>query len=566
MAYHFTSQTQWDQRTKRQPPTRQMAQDIDEISSSSSSSPDWPMRQGHQRSNNVKHSLDDELYQEQLLLEKELRNLKLNGYSNVHSEGSHFTSQIPVNDCSNGFSKNQSVKALRTNFGKNSQAPQLLSDDSLDREVEGLLDELCTSQDVGHKPFHHSAHVEDRNVPMKSLKSGARFSNGASMQPLVYHMSVSREPALTFDKQKPTPPYPSVEQPLPNKLPLERVARPKPPVIVVTNDQEAAKEFLAVRKVEQFLSEKIKLFRQYLEQKLDEVTRQEVEEQYFDAQEELCRVEKTLIYLCSFLTRPQVNWLLRHSQVTSRYSQDGQPVVPVYQDNFPQRFPNGNSSTERFNSANVNQNSHVTKYNASKVKSQTERKTVPDIKVTNGELERTVTDETLLFNSRYNNLLHTDAAVGCRGQILDVASSRSISNGRLVHSDKQTQTIMNQHTQTESEPRDGTFSTTDNHYHSEVQCLTANIFDRSKINEEAIERDHKVRGLSQSPEEEVEEIHDTLDGPNTDSEFENPEVFTVLFLCVISFRNDFPNKNNMFSSLKFIFNYKLIKAVKVPRF
>ena len=86
---------------------------------------------------------------------------------------------------------------------------------------------------------------------------------------------------------------------------------------------------------------------------------------------------------------------------------------------------------------------------------------------------------------------------------------------------------MNQHTQTESEPRDGTFNTNDNHFYSEVvPAVRATIFNPSKTNEEAIQQDRKLRYLSQSSEKKVEENDATLDELDTDAGFENPEVFT----------------------------------------
>ena len=529
VTFNFVLQSQTDRRSKRHPPTRQVAQDIDEVPPPPSSSLESlqsirrGQRSNHHSSNHSNYSVDDELYKEQLILEEELKGLKLNG-CNMNLDLIHQSSQASASEPSEVVSKEYSRDPLRTKRGNNI----LVSDDSLDREVEGLLKELCGSQEIEEKLRNSSTHLndmEESSFPTKSFKSDTSVFNGASSQVRVCPASISREPEGVFGKRKLRP---SKKRSIGNRVSLDNVVGYNPSAIVVTNDQEAAKEFLELRKVETNLREKIKLYRQFLEQKLDDATRQEVEEQYFDTQEELCRLEKTMIYLCSFLTKGQVNWLLRKTQDKTKSFQLVQPEVPIYLQNACPSLLNGSVIEESVMPAHVNQYQNSAKHHwTSKFIAPSEGKTVPNIVVENGELKYSET----LGSSLYKRLLNANATASGCGQGFDVDSIIPASSCRSVLSDKQTQTIMNQQTQTEVSFKNGSVDKIDLDSHREVpsavQSTTCQLPCEKADRDEVIKNDRHFGRLSERPEKKAVEAGESLDTFDAVPGFENQEVFAA---------------------------------------
>ena len=519
-----------------------MAQEVDETSSSSSPDHSESMRMGHQLSNPSKPSLDDELYKEQLLLEKELSDLKMNGYISTDSGREHegFTPSHaqPMKQSSGGSSNAYPAKHSVMDTCRRARAPELLSDDSMDREVEGLLNELCGSRELGYgNPYGSSGHTAGNNHSMTSLQGNKRSLNGAPIQTFNsctrgYGTSVFHEPPAVHMKQELSRTYPTAEHSLRTRLPMGRSARHQYPVNIVTNEQEAAKEFLIVRKQEQFLKERIRQQRQFLEQKLDEATRQDVEEQYFDAQEELCRVEKTLIYLCGFLTQAQVKWLLKNGpQAEGTTRRLDQPVDPISSNHFSHGLQNGDQYLGRAVPSDVNL--HTARVESSRYSGETERKPAPRINVTN--VERQEMDDTLLCNSLYKHLLSASMAMNGSRQAQDAASVAS--SARSVQSDKQTQTIMDRHTQTDPATRNGTIGNCVTSYVTErspkfdAQYVARNGTKSTAYGQtrdvqpaEAIGLDRKLPRSSQSTAKEVESTRVALGKAGKPPSFDDSEV------------------------------------------
>ena len=190
--------------------------------------------------------------------------------------------------------------------------PELTSDDSVDREVEGLLSEVLFSRDS-----------DDDTSPLKrdylSPEIGAQILHGSGTQQSSpgftvngYHNEV-HEPYITngYNESYSTTPQNT----------SQFVSAHKNQTVVPGVPQDKVGQFCLLKKQEMYWMNRVRHQRQILAQPLDTVVRQEVEEQYFYAQEELCRIEKAIADLFQHLTPSDIQWLMKNGMG---------PLVPEY--------------------------------------------------------------------------------------------------------------------------------------------------------------------------------------------------------------------------------------------
>ena len=183
--------------------------------------------------------------------------------------------------------------------------PELTSDDSIDREVEGLLSEMLFLRDD-----------EDDTSPLKhdSLSPEVKtypYSNGAqSSSPKVttngYYNGV-HEPKITnsvVDSSPSSSGY--TPPPAGSKKYHSRVS---------DVSQDKIEQFCALKQQEMYWMNRIRHQRQILAQPLNTVVRHEVEEQYFYAQEQLSGIEKAIADLFQHLSPGEVQVLVKNGVV-----------------------------------------------------------------------------------------------------------------------------------------------------------------------------------------------------------------------------------------------------------
>lgn len=183
--------------------------------------------------------------------------------------------------------------------------PELTSDDSIDREVEGLLSEMLFLRDD-----------EDDTSPLKhdSLSPEVKtypYTNGAqSSSPKVttngYYNGV-HEPKITNNVVDSSPSSSGyTPPPAGSKKYHSRVS---------DVSQDKIEQFCALKQQEMYWMNRIRHQRQILAQPLNTVVRHEVEEQYFYAQEQLSGIEKAIADLFQHLSPGEVEVLVKNGVV-----------------------------------------------------------------------------------------------------------------------------------------------------------------------------------------------------------------------------------------------------------
>ena len=183
--------------------------------------------------------------------------------------------------------------------------PELTSDDSIDREVEGLLSEMLFLRDD-----------EDDTSPLKhdSLSPEVKtypYTNGAqSSSPKVttngYYNGV-HEPKITNSVVDSSPSFSGYTPP--------PAGSRKYHSRVSDVSQDKIEQFCALKQQEMYWMNRIRHQRQILAQPLNIVVRHEVEEQYFYAQEQLSGIEKAIADLFQHLSPGEVEVLVKNGVV-----------------------------------------------------------------------------------------------------------------------------------------------------------------------------------------------------------------------------------------------------------
>lgn len=183
--------------------------------------------------------------------------------------------------------------------------PELTSDDSIDREVEGLLSEMLFLRDD-----------EDDTSPLKhdSLSPEVKtypYTNGAqSSSPKVttngYYNGV-HEPKITNSVLDSSPSSSGYTPP--------PAGSKKYHSSVSDVSQDKIEQFCALKQQEMYWMNRIRHQRQILAQPLNTVVRHEVEEQYFYAQEQLSGIEKAIADLFQHLSPGEVEVLVKNGVV-----------------------------------------------------------------------------------------------------------------------------------------------------------------------------------------------------------------------------------------------------------
>ena len=227
---------------------------------------------------------------------------------------------------SNGWSSTSSGHFI-SNPTRSVQRPELTSDDSMDREVEGLLSEVLSSRDSEDDT---SPSKQDSLVPRTSRKqdhSPRLFVNGyheGVLEPSPgngtlgpYSSPRPNNPRFVSDNENRVPTLANGvydgSSPHPLQFSIARIKNsPRAPV----ESQDKVKQFWSLKKQEMYWMNRVRHQRQILAQSLDMVVRHEVEEQYFYSQEELSRIENAISDLFRRLSPEDVQRLMKNGMVT----------------------------------------------------------------------------------------------------------------------------------------------------------------------------------------------------------------------------------------------------------
>ena len=168
--------------------------------------------------------------------------------------------------------------------GSDSRAGLSSKADSIDREVENLLQELEAFR-FSPPGFSSTARDTARNPRCQWQRSpnSAAF-NGVSSPSFVDG--------------------PVIRSPSGLKAPANPAA-------------DRLRQFCLLKKQELYWQNEITKSRQLLERSLERVIRQDIEEQYFYAQEQLCRLEKAITVASHRLTPADTKWLLHHGLIST---------------------------------------------------------------------------------------------------------------------------------------------------------------------------------------------------------------------------------------------------------
>ncbi|PFX33495.1 Actin, nonmuscle [Stylophora pistillata] len=185
--------------------------------------------------------------------------------------------------------------------------PELTSDDSVDREVEGLFREvslLKEDEDDTAPLKHDSFSPESSNDPHRSerRRSSRMLLNG--------YRTGMHNPGITNNCAQE-----NNSSSLQNSPRISSVQRHQPADQGVSLDK--VQQFCILKKQEIYWMSQIRSRRHILSQKLDSLVRQDVEEQYFYSQEELSKTEKAIADLFQSLSQQEVQWLLKNGMVSS---------------------------------------------------------------------------------------------------------------------------------------------------------------------------------------------------------------------------------------------------------
>lgn len=319
----------------KHPYERQVAQSEDVLSTSSTDTqmfakkvaPKKPERKKLKKAQETSSNMDH-LIQEQIKLERELkqlqeirerlvppldlRELNANHVNGTATNGEQYST---LNGQSKRFSNSRDHKMSPTGHlisgpAHSAARPELTSDDSVDREVEGLLSEVMLLRDSEDdtspiKEDHLSP--EATNVPQRNFPQ--RSSPGMLLNS--YPNGVDRTNVSNGYMQQS---YFSTPQMNPQLVSMQR----NHPVAPVVSQTDKIQQFCLLKKQEIHWMNQIRGRRHILEQKLDSIVRQDVEEQYFYAQEELGRVEKAIADLFQSLSPQEVQWLMQKGMAPSK--------------------------------------------------------------------------------------------------------------------------------------------------------------------------------------------------------------------------------------------------------
>ena len=216
--------------------------------------------------------------------------------------------------------------------------PELMSDDSVDREVEGLLSEMLFSGDSeddtsplkgGYLSPELETHIPQANSvqysPPRLLVNGYHngfpdpnlrnsYSEGYSTPAKGTSQFVgdhrTHEPSITNG-------YVENYSTTPQHTPQFVSAQSNYSALAPSVSQDKVGQFCLLKKQEMYWMNRVRQQRQILAQPLNTVVRHEVEEQYFYAQEELSRIENAIADLFQRLSPEDVQQLIISGMIPS---------------------------------------------------------------------------------------------------------------------------------------------------------------------------------------------------------------------------------------------------------
>lgn len=283
--------------------------------------PKKPERKKLKRAQEMSSNMNN-LIQEQIKLERELKQLQeirecfvppldLRELNTNHVNGTAPNGeQYPtLNGQSKRFTNSKDNKMsprghLTSGPAHSGARPELTSDDSVDREVEGLLSEVMLLRDSEDdtspiKQDHLSP--ETTNIPQRNVPQGSSPGLLLNGYPSIVHQTNGSNGYMQQS-------YSTTPEMKPQLVSMHghQVAVP------IVSQTDKIQQFRLLKKQEIHWMNQIRSRRHILEQKLDYIVRQDVEEQYFYAQEELSRVEKAIADLFQSLSPQEVQWLMRN--------------------------------------------------------------------------------------------------------------------------------------------------------------------------------------------------------------------------------------------------------------
>lgn len=275
------------------------------------------LKKAQETSNDMNH-----LIQEQIKLEKELKQLQeirdqlvppldLRELNTNHVNGTETNGeQYPaLNGQSKRFSNSKDRKMspnsrLISGPVHSSSRPELTSDDSVDREVEGLLMEVMllrdSEDDTSPMKLDHLS-SDTTSMPQRKVPQGSSPGLLLNGYPSLVHQTNDWNGYM--QQSYSTPP-----QMNPQFVSVKRNQTAIPAI----SQTDKILQLRVLKKQERHWMNQIRSRRHILEQKLDFIVRQDVEEQYFYAQEELSRVEKAITDLFQSLSPQEVQWLMKN--------------------------------------------------------------------------------------------------------------------------------------------------------------------------------------------------------------------------------------------------------------
>ena len=277
------------------------------------------LKKTQETSSNMNH-----LIREQIKLERELKQLQEIGESlvppldlreldtnHVNGTATNGEQYQTLNGHSKRFNNSKdkisSTGHLNSGPAHSSARTELTSDDSVDREVEGLLSEvmmLRDSEDDTSPIERDHRSPETTNIPQRSVPQGSSPGLLLNGYPSVVHQTNG----LSGYMQQSCAATPQMNPQLVS-MNGHQVANH------AVSQTDKIQQFRLLKRQEIYWMNQIRSRRHILEQKLDPIVRQDVEEQYFYAQEELSRIEKAIADLFQSLSPQEVQWLMRNGMV-----------------------------------------------------------------------------------------------------------------------------------------------------------------------------------------------------------------------------------------------------------
>ena len=275
------------------------------------------LKKTQETSSNMNH-----LIREQIKLERELKQLQEIGESLVppldlreldtnHMNGTAMYGEQyqTLNGHSKRFtnSKDDNISStghLISGPAHSGARPELTSDDSVDREVEGLLSEvmmLRESEDDTSPIIRDHRSPETTTIPQRSVPQGS--SPGLLLNG--YHGLVHQTNGSNGYMLQSYSATPQMNAQLVS-MHGHQVANH------AVSQTDKIQQFRLLKKQEIHWMNQIRSRRHILEQKRESIVRQDVEEQYFYAQEELSRIEKAIADLFQSLSPQEIQWLMRN--------------------------------------------------------------------------------------------------------------------------------------------------------------------------------------------------------------------------------------------------------------